>query len=197
MAVLTAATVLCQTDLSCAGERTCLYTSMHSENGPADVLPALVCCAQLIRVCNSIHKRLGKHDVIHRARLLMLIANCTPLFDRSGVNVQVRAQAGQLGAVRAPTRVHNCSEGAAQGHAESICWHLKQAPVMCWHASVVCLLPHVCEQTCARAVFGCAVQAAFAPADPPPVEEVPADAVDSAGKPVDSTLYTAFWRLQV
>lgn len=44
---------------------------------------------QLIRLCNSIHKRLGKHDVIHRARLLMLIANCTPLFDRSGVNVQV------------------------------------------------------------------------------------------------------------
>lgn len=46
-------------------------------------------CTQLIRLCNSIHKRLGKHDVIHRARLLMLIANCTPLFDRSGVNVQV------------------------------------------------------------------------------------------------------------
>lgn len=43
----------------------------------------------------------------------------------------------------------------------------------------------------------CTTQAAFAPADPPPVEEVPADAVDSAGKPVDSTLYTAFWKLQV
>jgi hypothetical protein len=44
---------------------------------------------QLIRLCNNIHKRLGKHDVIQRARLLMLTANCASTFDRSGVNVTV------------------------------------------------------------------------------------------------------------
>lgn len=39
-------------------------------------------------------------------------------------------------------------------------------------------------------------QGQFAPTDPPVVEEVPADAVDSAGKPVNAGLYKAFWALQ-
>jgi len=42
-----------------------------------------------------------------------------------------------------------------------------------------------------------AMQASFAPADPPPVEAVPGDAVDSTGKPVDVKLYEHFWKLQV
>lgn len=54
-----------------------------------------------------------------------------------------------------------------------------------------------CDVSVAVLFFVMPLQAAFAPADPPPVEEVPPDAVDSAGKPVDSTLYTAFWKLQV
>jgi hypothetical protein len=48
---------------------------------------------QLIRLCNAIHKRLGKHEVIPRARLLILIARCSTPFNRSGVNVQVRGGA--------------------------------------------------------------------------------------------------------
>eukprot|EP00878_Enallax_costatus_P014700 GHUV01015376.1.p1 GENE.GHUV01015376.1~~GHUV01015376.1.p1 ORF type:complete len:684 (+),score=141.22 GHUV01015376.1:514-2565(+) len=39
------------------------------------------------RVCNGILKRLGKHEVISKARLLMLIASITPLFDRSGLGI--------------------------------------------------------------------------------------------------------------
>lgn len=54
---------------------------------------------QLIRLCNAIHKRLGKHEVIPRARLLILIARCSTPFDRSGVNVQVCGD-GCLGLLR-------------------------------------------------------------------------------------------------
>lgn len=63
-----------------------------SELLPLSVLHLLSCCiknTQLTRLCNAIFKRLGKHDVVNKARLLMLTASCTPLFDRSGVNVTV------------------------------------------------------------------------------------------------------------
>lgn len=46
------------------------------------------------------------------------------------------------------------------------------------------------------AVVPC-LQGAFAVADPPALEQVPPDAVDSAGKPVNAALYQAFWSLQV
>jgi len=69
---------------------------LHEARVLWDVLLLPLAALQMIRLCNSIHKRLGKHDVIHRARLLMLIASCTPLFDRSGVNVMVCVQKGAV-----------------------------------------------------------------------------------------------------
>jgi hypothetical protein len=47
---------------------------------------------QLTRLCNCIGKRLGRHDVANKARLLLLTASCAPLFDRSGMNIVVRRQ---------------------------------------------------------------------------------------------------------
>lgn len=48
------------------------------------------CCrVQLTRLCNAVLKRLGKHEVGGKARLLMLLGSITPLFDRSGVGVTV------------------------------------------------------------------------------------------------------------
>lgn len=40
------------------------------------------------------------------------------------------------------------------------------------------------------------LQGAFAPPDPPTPEQVPENAVDSTGKPVDILLYKNFWNLQ-
>jgi hypothetical protein len=41
---------------------------------------------QFTRLCNGILRRLGKHQVVSTARLMMLIASTAPLMDRSGLN---------------------------------------------------------------------------------------------------------------
>lgn len=55
----------------------------------------MLCCAvQFTRLCNTLLKRLGRHQVVSKARLLLLIASTTPLFDKSGVGISVSRGAG-------------------------------------------------------------------------------------------------------
>jgi hypothetical protein len=48
---------------------------------------------QFTRLCNGILRRLGRHQVISTARLMMLIASTASLSDRSGLNINVSGAA--------------------------------------------------------------------------------------------------------
>jgi hypothetical protein len=50
------------------------------------LLLLLLLALQFTRLCNGILRRLGKHQVVSTARLMMLIASTAPLMDRSGLN---------------------------------------------------------------------------------------------------------------
>jgi hypothetical protein len=50
------------------------------------LLMVLRSALQFTRLCNGILRRLGKHQVVSTARLMMLIASTAPLMDRSGLN---------------------------------------------------------------------------------------------------------------
>jgi hypothetical protein len=84
---------------------------------------------------------------------------------------------------------------SAYSAIQSLCEHCCLTVPCCCLLTVPLLLP--ADGTPATCLCLLPPQSAFAPADPPPVEDVPPDAVDTANKPVDSTLYTAFWKLQV
>ncbi|KAF8055936.1 hypothetical protein HT031_006575 [Scenedesmus sp. PABB004] len=79
---------------------------------------------QLTRLCNGILRRLGKHEVQTKARLLLLTASVTPLFDRSGVGVTVRRLGARLQRGR-----HAARRRSATPHAP--------APLVCTAARCV------------------------------------------------------------
>jgi hypothetical protein len=92
------------------------------------LLLLLMMMCQMTRLCNSILKRLGKHEVVSKARLLMLSASVTPLTDRSGLGVLVSSSgSGSISNSSSSSSDinKNSSSGSVQlGNSDSVEWQI-------------------------------------------------------------------------